>query len=249
MFCRLVFFLMRFPLFASSAIPLLVQAGQTAVYPIEASTRGTEIVNSFRSLSPTANRGTVLPEILLQTSIANNPQYTTYRYLVNGVIPYVQNITQTTYNTLLIVSYWTPAMSNVTQYLVVPVEQIVMLPYFPYSYYTPPTPFAATAPPGTIPYFSINPTQRAADIASVVSQLLTTFKQTGNTQVWIQTTLSGPFNYPVPNGLLQNVRSVSVNNSLLQITFSPPNFTPNQTIIVAPEQVQQITYLANYLYP
>lgn len=249
MFYRLFFLMCRFPLIASSAIPALVEGGQTVLYPVEASTRGTEIFNSFKTLSPTANRGTVLPEILLQTKIVNNPQYMTYRYLVNGVIPYVQNITQTTYNTLLIVSYLTSALGNVTQYLVVPVEQIIMLPYFPNSYYVPPTPFSAANLNGAISYFSIHSTERALDIVSAVSQLLTTFKQSGNTQVWIQTTLNGPFNYPVPNGLIQNVKSVSVNNSLLQITFSPPNFTPNQVIVVAPEQVQQITYIASYLYP
>lgn len=228
----------------------LAAAGQTAVYPIDASQRGTEIINTFNSLSPTKNRGTLLPEIILQTNLPNSNLYTTYKYLRNGVIPYVQNITQTTYNTLLIVSYLVSATGTTQQYIVLPVEQITGMFYFANYAYASTTPFVSTPPSGSLPYFSIDSRQRGVDIVSAVNQLLSSpFKTSGATQVWIQTTLSGPFNYPLTGGLIQNVTSISVNSSLIQIVFSPPGYAQNQVIVVAPEQVQQIIYLSNFVYP
>ena len=91
----------------------------------------------------------------------------------------------------------------------------------------------------------MDPKQRAVDIVSAVTSLSSKTFQSGLSQVWIQTTLNGPFSPPITNGLLKNVLSISVNNSLLQIQYQPQGLQL-QTIIVAPEQVQQIIYV---LYP
>ncbi len=188
----------------------------------------------------------------IQTTLPYSNAYTTYKYIVNGLIPYVQSITQTTNNTLLIITYQCLQTPSVSQYIVLPTEQVTALLYFPYQNTLPTSnaPFTASVISGTTPYFSVDPKQRATDIVDATTKLLNApFKTSSQTQVWIQTTLTGPFNPPVPNGLLKNVLAISVNNSLIQIQFLPPNLSTPTTVFVSPEQVQQITYLLNYNNP
>ncbi len=241
----------RIPVFsvASSAVVALAATGQTVVYPIESNQRGTEIVNTFQSLARAS--GVQVPEVAFQTSVPSS-SYATYRYIVNGIIPYIQNITQTTYNTLLIVSYIAPQAPSTTQYLVLPTEQITALLYFPTLSNLPTSsnPFNASYSNGILPFFSVDPKLRAVDIVSAATKLMAApFKlPSSSSQVWIQTNLSGPFNPPLANGLLKNVVGISVNNSLIRIQYQPPN-QPVLTLIAAPEQIQQIIFILNPSYP
>jgi hypothetical protein len=228
---------------------------EQVLYPIDAGARGTQIVNSFALFTPSG--GTNLPYYVLQTGMPNNTYYTTTRFISNGIIPYVQSITKTTYNTLLIIGYLPPPSSgqqSILQYVVVPSDEIVALNYFPQNFGPIPniaTPFTSSAIPGTIPFFSVDPAQRASDIASAVNTLMTTLKNSGtNSQVYVQTSLNGPFNPPLPKpGLLQNITKVAYNNTLVQFTFLTSAQQPAQTVLVAPEQVQQIFYIRQYGVP
>ena len=186
----------------SGTAVLLGAASQTTLYQIDSTTRGTEILNTFKALKHAS--GTQVPEFALQTTLPGNIPYTTYRYINNGLIPYVQSITPTVYNTLLIVAYQTTQTYGVSQYLVLPSEQVVAVLYFPTLSNLPKTQgsFTASAPVGTLPYFEVNPYQRAIDIASAVNQLMQPPFHTSNTnQVWMQTTLTGPFNPPTIQGV------------------------------------------------
>lgn len=241
----------------TSGAVVLAASGQAIVYPIDSHQRGTEIVHTFSSLTHAS--GTNVPEVALQTKIPNRIPYTTYKYLVDGTIPYVQAITQTTYNTLLIVSYVSKQAPGQTQYVVVPTESITALLYFPTQDTIPTSaaPFIANPIPGTLPFYSVDPRQRAIDIASAVTQLMKAPFLASQSQVWMQITLVGPFNPPVPtfdalvpNGLLKNVTAISVDNSLIQIQYQPPNQGGRTfTVFVGPEQVLQITYIQNINHP
>lgn len=239
----------------TNAATVLGAKSEQTLYPIDAAARGTQIVNSFSLF--TTSGGTNLPYYLLQTNLPNGLPYTTYRFVTNGVVPYIQSIRQTTYNTLLIVGYAPPPSSglqSIIQYLVIPSDEILTLTYFPLNYGPIPnvtTPFKAAAAPGTIPFFSVDPAQRAADIVSAVNTLMTTLKNSGtNSQVYIQTTLNGPYNPPLPKpGLLQNVSSIAYNNTLIQVTFQTNPQQTQQTVLLGPEQVQQIIYIRQYGIP
>lgn len=258
---RFLFVFFRVPLFsiASGAAVALSAASGNVFFPIESSLRGTDFLNTFSSFSRAT--GTTTPEMALQTTITylplppnSNKPYGTYQGIQNGIISYAQAITSTTYNTLLIVSYLYPN-SATKQYVVVPAEQILDLLYFFDNNHLPSSngAFTASPIPGTIPYYSVDPRQRAADIGSVITQLLKTpFKET-QSQIWMEVTLTGPFTPQLPTinygsntvSVLQNVTAVSLTNNILTITFQPndPRLTYPPTVIVTPEQVQRIIYV------
>jgi hypothetical protein len=251
MFCRIFFLLIRIPLFSavSSAAVALAASGQQALYPIDSSDRGTQIYNTFTALSPAT--GIQVPEVALQTTLPATTAYQTYRYITNGIVPYVQAITQTPFNTLLIVSYFPTQTPATLQYIVLPPEQVTAVLYFPTISNLPLSnaAFTATVVPGTLPFFTVDPLLRTTDIASAVTQLMSAPFVGPVSQVWVQTTLTGPFNPSVPNGLLKNITAVSITSGLIQFTFLPPNQPIPLTVIISPEQVQQITYVLNFNSP
>jgi hypothetical protein len=252
MFFRLLLFIIKIPLFSavSSAVIALAATSQTVVFPIDVSQRGAEIINTFNGLA--RGSGIQVPEVAFQTNLTANPQYTALRYITNGIIPYIQSITQTTHNTLLIVGYLPPQFSSRIQYIVVPVESVIDFLYFPLRSTLPSSSaaFTSTYSTGTLPFFTVDPKQRSADIVSAVVTLFSNpFKNSNTTQVWLQTTLDGPFNQAIINGLIRNVTGISVSNSLIQVTYQPLGQATAYTIILAPEQVQQILYIFNYNTP
>lgn len=255
---RFLFLFFRIPVFsiASGAVVALSAASGNVFFPIDSSLRGTDILNTFSSFSHAT--GTTTPEMALQTTITtlpippgSNVPYATYQGIKNGIISYVQSITSTTYNTLLLVTYQNLG-SAVNQYVVVPSEQILDLLYFPVNH-LPINSNAFVAPPiaGTIPYYSVDPRQRAADIGSVITKLLSSpFKQ-NQSQIWMEVTLTGPFNPSVPVvtdgsntvSLLKNVTGVSLLNNIITVTFQPIDQPNPPTVIVTPEQVLRIIYV------
>ncbi len=254
---RLLFLLLRIQIFAasSSAVVALAQSNLSAVYEIDAMTRGNELVSILNNLLPTVAKSVNVPALALQTTLPASVglRYGSYKGIQYGTIYYIQGITQTTYNTLIIVSYLPTQSSSTLEYVVLPIEQIVDLLYFPTQFSiqgTPPGPYISTTPPNTLIFYSINPYQRALDIISAWQSLVKLFTNRSQ-QVWIQTTVSGPYNPAIPsNGLLQQVSNVALSgNGLLAITFQTLNQTTIQTIYIPPEQVQQIVFIRNFNAP
>lgn len=245
-----------FFLLAQAASAVVIQAApQNTLFPIDSGERGTQISDTFGAL-PHATSSTY-PEFIFQTLIPPGLSniYGSYAYIINGRLPFVQNVYTTPNNTLLIISY-RPLNAFNNQYIVVPPEQIVDLIYVQYIYNEPPStaPFTSTAIPNQIPFFSVDQQERIEDIISATNQLLSTTFATGTSQVWIQTTLSGPFVPPFNSnntpGLLQNVKSIAqLANGLIQITYLPINQATNQTVIVTPQQVVQIFYIPYFNTP
>jgi len=242
----------------STSAVVLNSPPQSVLVPIDAATRGTQIANTFASSSYPHATGPYYPEFILQTTLPPGlgSQYGSYTYIVNGRLPFVQSIATTTYNTLLVVTYRSLGTTN-TQVVVVPAEQIVDLIYVPFIYTEPPNnlPFVTTPVPPQVPFYSVDPVQRGADVVSAINQLLnnTTFT-TALSQIWVQTTLTGPYSPPMNSlgqpGMVQNVLSASlVTPGMIQITYLPLNQAVNQTLLLTPEQVQLILYIPYYNTP
>jgi len=271
MLYRFLVFALNLSLFAasSSAVVALGATSQQVVYQIDVSYRGADLISAFNSLKGNLTTNYFTPPLIeVQTTTTvpmvppkyGNKPYGMYSgFYPNAIIPFVQNITGTTYNTLLIVTYYSQAAtSKYPLYVVLPVEQVTCLLYFPTISNLPPSNLASSAPAfistfpsGIIPFFSVAPQQRAVDIVSAVNQLIALFPQApnskANSQVWIQTTVNGPYMDPsTPNGLIQNVLGISLTgNYLLQITYQPSDQVPQNTgtVYVSPEQVQQILFV------
>lgn len=271
---RLIFLLVRIQVFAASSSAVIALASQSnlpAVYEIDVSTRGNELVTILNSLLPNVAPSVNVPALALQTTLPTSlsNSYGTYRGIQNGTIYYIQAITQTTYNTLIIVSYLPTQSSGTIEYVVLPIEQIVDLLYFPTTFSIqgrvpganpPPGPYISTTPHNTLIYYSVDPYKRAVDIISAYNSLVNLFSKSPNSksksQVWIQTTVNGPYNPALPvlslpnSGLLQQVSSVTLSgNGLLAITFQTINQTITQTIYIPPEQVQQVIFIRNFNSP
>ncbi|MES2274090.1 MAG: hypothetical protein V4487_07850 [Chlamydiota bacterium] len=230
-----------FPLILS-LFPLWLSAisvtGPTTIFPIDPMQRGLNIAKMVATLT-TAPYNIPQSEVAIQTLSTTPFPYASY--VVNGLIPYVQTISLAPYDTLLIVKYVPPGASP--QYLVVPIELISEVIYSPVT--IPATGFTSSFANGVIPFFSIDPVKRAADIQSIATTLLTSAPyKTATSKVGILTTLSGPFFLPLQNGLIYNVQSVTLmaaNDTLLLIKYLSTQFV-SSTIVVAAEQVQQVVY-------
>jgi hypothetical protein len=232
----------------------------TFFYNIDATARGKEIHTAY--LKAVAG-GTALyaaggpintQEIVIQTtslSIQNLFGLTIPNYISNGVISNVLFMRPANNYTLFIVAYLSPNRSPpFAQYLVVGVEQITGIFYTSYnSSKTPPIPatgFSASFSGSVLPFYNIHPSSRAADIASVVTTMISQAPyttQNPTSEVWIQTILNGPFYPNIQNGFIPNVQSISVvGNSILQILYKPLTTNNIGSVFVSAEQVQQIYY-------
>jgi len=241
----------------SSNALVLGATSESVLIPIDAGVRGTQIAATFASTAFPHATGSLWPEFILQTTLLPglSRTYGSYVYMVNGRIPFVQSIAETTNNTLLVVTY-KPLPSQNTQTIVVPTEHIVDLIYVPYLYTEPlnANSFTMTMVPKQIPFYNVDPVERGADIVSAVTQLQDLAVNTAQSQVWIQTNFSGPFNPPMNSlgvpGLIQNVLTASVLAAgLIQVTYLPLNQQVDQTILLTPEQVQLILYIPYYNTP
>jgi len=236
--------------------------GSVIIFPVDPSDRGADIVAHFNTLNSVPFK-TDRSQLALQTT-------------KNGLITNIQSITPMANSTILLIAFLLPNNSlpkgNVGKnssgasfgYAAIPVEQTVLLVYSPTTIPASSI-FSSSVPGGTLPIFSVDLAQRAADIEQVVSLLanppianvnLTAFP------VSMQTTLDGPFytggtasSSLIVNGLIPQVQSVSStvapNGSLLLVTFKPPRtnqFTTREgfaTVVVASDQVLQIIFTQN----
>jgi hypothetical protein len=115
------------------------------------------------------------------------------------------------------------------------------------------TGYTSVFPAGVLPFFLIDPVQRAADIQNLVTTLNSQNIYNQNNpalyKVNIQTTLTGTFTPAITNGLITNVQSATViAPGLLAIKYpkaNPPAIPIDLgMIIVSAEQVTGITYIA-----
>ncbi len=236
-------FIHRFLSLTAIVFPFWISAvsanGLTTIFPINSVQRGlsiSQIITTFTSSPYNVPQSEVAIQTLSTIPFPYAP------YVANGLIPYVQSASLAPNDTLLIIRYKPPAAT--TQYLVVPIELISEVIYSPITIPSSPG-FTSTFPNGVVPFFSIDPVQRAADIQSITTTLLTSAPyKTSTSKVGILTTLSGPFFLPLQNGLISNVQSIalaSANDSLLIVKYLSTQFISG-TIIVTAEQVQQIVY-------
>ncbi len=227
------------------------------LYQIDASTRGKDFA---KILSTAFTLATSAGEVVIQTQAT--PPFLSAPGVHNGIIPYVQNTPMFPYagpNSTLFIFAYNPngsvGISQNTQFLVVGIEQIVTVAYrntisppFPLT-----PPFQSIYADRVYPLYFINPVARAADIQNVAQQFLTsptTFNGNSASQLWIITTLSGPFYVPftthVAPGAIPNVTAISVlSNEFLQITYKPLSSLFQWSVIVSAEQVQQIVFYPN----
>lgn len=252
-----IFFLIA-TLFSMTLSAITVN-GFTTIYPIDAKTRGTEIVSMITTFM-TNQKSNPLSEVMIQTTNLNFKGFPSgpTNVINQGLIPFVQSITAATNSTLLMVTFGVNKNGTPSYTVVVPIEEIVEvilstntnniatngLPIQGQAYST-------TYPNGIIPLLSINAGQRATDIVFVINNLAskaTSAQQ--NFRVAVQTAVSATspraFYPPLQfNGVFPFLQSnaVVVNNEFVQFTYQQTTATVG-TFTLPAEQVDQI-----YLYP
>ena len=233
------------------------------LYTIDASKRGQDF---FNILTTVFTQATTSGEVVIQTQAM--PAYLRAPGVSYGLIPYVQvgtnqNVTfpyKAPNSTLFIFAYnpnGARGITQLTQFLVVGIEQIVTAAYR--NTISPPFPqngvFSTVYANNVLPLYTINPTLRAADVLDISQKFLSSpgaFNGNSSSQLWILTTLSGPFYVPfatrIAPGAIPNVTGISVlSNEFLLITYKPLSSLFSWSVIVSAEQVQQIVfYPTNY---
>ncbi len=245
--------------------------GSLTIFPINPGSRGADIVSMFNLLN-NANSIYKLSssQIALQTTR-------------NGLITNVQFIIPMANSTILVVGYLMPdnrtppgvaggipqpipagltATASRYGYIALPVEQIVEMVYSPIMMQSSFI-FTSTVLGGTLPLFSVDLAQRAADIIQAVNLLNTppiANPGTSNASppVSMLTTVNGPY-YGVTNPSSQlivngkiprivSITPVSPNGTLLLVQFKPLVTNNNllqgeiATIVIAPDQVNEIQF-------
>ncbi len=225
-------------LFGQSSSFLIANGiSSTSVYPIDLPQRGFDLVKTFTYLN-TGN--SIYTGVALQTS--------------SKLYFNVQSITPATNYTIFIVGYATN--NATTTYVVIPVEQIVEIVYnpLPQTFNSSQT-FGSNTVSGVLPYYSIEPSKRAADIQWVVANLSKVVPYT-ITNILVQTTLTGSYgaisctgstNGISNSGTISYVQGVTLvpssNGTLMLVTyFCGNNSSSSYSVIVAPNQVTGITY-------
>jgi len=236
--------LLSFFLFFSLSAQTLSIPANSSVYAIDVAERGTAIISMFSYLYNTK------PPISKTNSFVIGLETTT------GFLQQIRSIIGTANNTILIVNYG-PINSSISSFTaVLPVEQIVELVYKAYDTIFLPTmtTYMPGTPNNTVPYYSINTAQRAADIVSAFNILNpppssgSLYNQFKNPQFNIQTTLNGDFYSSTPsstitNGLILNVQAISRSGNTFLLVNYPKNTNPGNFVVVEPNQISSITYI------
>lgn len=234
--------------------------GAITVFPINPSFRGADIVAHFGILNAAPFK-TPRSQIGLQTTN-------------NGLITNIQFLIPTQNNTILIAAYLLPSngiprgsvgkdgSGRGVGYVAIPVEQTVSLIYSPGTMSTSDV-YTSSAPPGTLPVFSVDLPQRAADIAEAVALMVVppiANPRRSFSPVSLKTMINGPYYTDalgggtsiIENGIIPQVVRViptdTPNSSLLRVEFKPfrtNQFTSSEgvaTVIVATDQVIGILF-------
>ena len=217
---------------SSSSIVSAASNGSVAVFSVPPSSRGADIVSMFATLN-------AKPYKLNQSQVA-------IQTTRNGLIINVTKIAPMTHETILILSYLPPATPTITQYIAVPVEQIVEMVYSTQAI-SASAAFTSTVLAGVLPVFSVDLTNRAEDIHEVFATLSKKLPyRTATVVVGLQTTLGGSYTYSVTGspsitqGVIPNIQSISLKGSMLLVNYLVGAISG--TVVVTPEQVYGITY-------
>lgn len=234
--------------------------GSLTIFPISPGARGADIVAMFSTLSSGQFKRSD-SQIGLQTTR-------------NGLITNIQFITPMANYTILVVGFWLPndqpppgmigGKANSASrygYVALPVEQIVEMIYSPTTMSSNSV-FTSYALGGTLPLFSVDLTQRAADIIQAVNLLISPpIANRGSTftPVSLQTTVNGPFYGAnanlITNGVIPRIVSitpVTTNSTLLLVRFKPLQtnifLTSGEiaTVVISPDQVSGILFTQNH---
>jgi hypothetical protein len=201
-----------------SILAALVWAQNAAVYPIDPTQRGSDLVTMFSKLSVVPYK-TYQSEIALQTT--------------DTLIRNVQQLIPAPNSTLFAINFY-PAGETILQTTIVFTEKIQQMVYSPYTITgTSYTPGTAT---NVIPYYPMSLSQRGADIQSMVATLKNS-SQLAN--VTLSTTLTGNYYEAIPSGVIPNVQNVTILlNTMLLVAYN----RPYAYVIVAPDQITAINY-------
>lgn len=239
---------------SSSTAALSGVSPYTAIYPIDPSQRGADIISMVNTLSHAPYLVPGSSDVVIQTTLSQN--FTNTSNGTAGLIPFVKKFNPsfaTPYNTLLIITYTTTQTSTIPtfQYVVVPVEQVSEVIYSNTTIANNSV-FTSTISSGVLPYYQVNIMQRAVDIQSVVHTLNNNvvFNNKGVQKVSLKTTLSGPFytadGVPtvIVKGIIPEVQDVTLtgshNGTLMIVRYLVNKLSTY--IVVSPEQVTAITY-------
>jgi len=211
-----------------------VVGGQPAIYVIDPMQRGKDLLHMFATLSKPP-LGTNTSQIAIQT-------------LRNGLISDVIDIDSAKNSTIFIIKYF--VRHNFSQYVVVPVEQIMEMVY---SSTTISGDFSSTITTGVLPLFEMDMIERAEDIIDIFAKLSTGKYKNPSSLVSLQTALTGQFYTPaIKNGLIPNIQSISLNGStfgtVLLVGFRQSNNQKTDFFVVVPtEQIFAINYFQGTL--
>jgi hypothetical protein len=230
--CKFLTLFFSLALFGQTS-SFLVASGANGpiVYQIEASQRGFDIAKMVTQLSGSG----IFTGVALQT---------TSQLLYNVI-----SLTPATNYTMFIVNYATT--SGAVNHIVVPVEQILEVVYRPYPQkFSSNQQYAVGSVSGVLPYISVDPVERAADIQSIFNYLNTTGRSSFSPSVYkiyIQTSLDLSNYYGLTSGVIVDARSVTIssgsNGTLMLISYQYN--TNTYSVVIAPEQVVSITYSTN----
>jgi|GEM_PF-2846907 hypothetical protein len=234
----------------------------TAIYPINLMQRGKDIVNMITTLSTTPFTTTYgNSELAIQTRMLNSLGQS---ILIRNVVS--SNVWPTTNSTILIIgSQFTKGNNNSLTFYVVPVEQIVEVIYSAYNPLIPGNSFATMVTTGILPFYEENLSQRATDIInvfSIIKKNATYFRFKSSSYFTLQTTLSGSYTPPLPNGAIpfvqcvastpnylcstNNISGFTSNGTLLYVTYNSSNILIGSSyLIVGTEQIYGINYYPN----
>lgn len=217
----------------------------TAIYAIDPSNRGKDIVNMIATLSkaPFTTGSYGNSEIAIQTRMPNaGGQPLLIRYVVSG------NVWSTTNSTILIVGSQ-PTKGNNTSltFYVVPIEQIVEVIYSAYSALPNGATYSTTVTTGVLPLYQVNLAHRAVDIIDVFSIIKNNpsyFRFKASSYFTMQTTLNGTYNPPLVNGTIPFVQCVGLTPSSLCSTSGITSFSSNSTLLyITYNSVNQLAHV------
>jgi hypothetical protein len=217
--------------FLSTANPIFLNATNqnlSQVY-IDPSNRGGDIL-TLSSYFLNSN--------ILKTNTSDIAVQTTY----NGLLNNIQAIQGSTYNTILLFKY---GSISSPKYKAVMVEQIIEMVYS-HDKLAGTASFASNYPDSVQPIFNLDPLKRSLDVIDIFSIL--NQKNLGywtpTSKISLKTTLSGSYNPSITDGLIENVQSISVDDSskgtLILVTYLKNART--YWIVVMPEQILEIQF-------
>jgi hypothetical protein len=223
-------------LWAQTAPPSAVMNSGAAVYQINVSQRGQDIVSMFKTLNTTFK--TSLSEIGIQTAI---PITNSVNKAKTTFIPYVVDITAMSNNTILLIKQ----QEGNTFYYVVPVEQVVELIYYQQQPIPANGGYNSQVTNGILPLLIMDEAQRAADLKQIFDKLNTEAPfSTATSKVAFQTTLTGNYYPSVIGGFIPYIQKVELqyttNKTYMLITYKVGVQTSQ--IVVAPDQVYAVIY-------